>query len=94
MSSLSLQGPPGLPGGVGQPGAVGEKVRGGLEFALGGGNKATAVWGPSSLPISGMISFYVHCLSQGEPGDAGDPGPPGIPGIPVSLCRALLLDSP
>ena len=24
---LSLQGPPGLPGGVGQPGAVGEKVR-------------------------------------------------------------------
>lgn len=48
---------------------------------------ATAVWGPSSLLISGMIYFYAHCLTQGEPGDAGDVGPPGIPGIPVSLCR-------
>lgn len=48
-------------------------------------SSATTVWGCSSLPISEMISFYVHCLSQGEPGDAGDAGPPGIPGIPVSL---------
>lgn len=84
---MYLQGSPGLPGGVGQPGAVGEKVRKELEPARDGGDKAAR--GPSSLPVSGTIASCFLCLSQGEPGDTGDAGPPGVPGIPVSLYRTL-----
>lgn len=43
---LSLQGSPGLRGGVGQPGAVGEKVRErGQWTTQGGGGTASSDWG-------------------------------------------------
>lgn len=90
--SLSLQGLPGLPGGVGQPGAVGEKVReGGQGTAQGGGGTTSPgcgglCWGASVCLPEWDLFVLSLCLLQGEPGETGDTGPPGTPGIPVSDC--------
>lgn len=82
---LSLQGLPGLPGGVGQPGAVGEKVReGGQGTSQSGGGTTSPGWrgGCAGEPLSvcqngtSSYSHFASCRVSQEKLEKQDPQEP------------------
>lgn len=62
---------------IGQPGAVGEKVK---KLAV-----TPMAYIMSETQSFWIIHTFVSVLSKGEDGEAGDPGPVGFPGKIVSL---------